>query len=402
MDKKTLTNDSRVGLNPFVEANRKMTARVVEHSQNNLLESIRKAFGVDLADQARFPLEDPFFSWKSFRESAYRLAEAKMQEANAENTFAQLLRAGVNMIANNWYQLVETNHEMVGASTFSTKAVEPYAPMHRGAVPRRVPAGSPFPRTRVAGLDIQILNEKFGAISDFERELFDDDQTGQIAQRARDIGENMRILEDAWFFQRFIGSAGSYAGDPIPASQTYSSVWVTSASPFTGGGYNRPSSYGLFTPALVQAGDLALMNQLDLLGNKMLVNPNTLLVGTSNKFTARTLLNSEWYPTTTSVKIGGGAGADSTIGTSFARNVMDGMYNLVVSRFLPNVAWSLGEAGKGIVFQRRDALEIIQENPMSGMAFSADVFAFRSRARWEPDWIDPRFWWLGNDGTVTS
>jgi len=29
-----------------------------------------------------------------------------------------------------------------------------------------------------------------------------------------------------------------------------------------------------------------------------------------------------------------------------------------------------------------------------------DVFQFRSRARWEPDWIDPRFWFLGNDGTV--
>jgi len=394
------TQDSIARLSPLIEANRKLTHRVHEHKQTAMLESIRRTFGVDLADKEKFNFEDPFFSWKDFREAAYKLAERKMQEANAENTFSQLLRAGINMIANNWYELVETNHEMVGASTFSTKAVEPYAPLHRGGIPRRVQAGGQFPRTKVAGLDVQITNEKFGAIVDFERELFDDDQTGQIAQRAKDIGENMRILEDAWFFQRFIGTAGSYGGDPIPASQTYTTVWTPSTSPFTGGGYNAPASYGIFTPANVQAADLALMNQLDLLGNKMLVNPNTLLVGTSNKFSARTLLNSEWYPSTATVKVGGGAGSDTTLGTTFARNVLDGMYNLVVSRFLPVKAWALGEAGKGIVFQRRDALEMIQENPASGMAFSNDVFQFRSRARWEPDWVDPRFWFLGNDGNT--
>lgn len=394
------TKDSVVRLSPLIEANRNLTKRVHEHKSSAMLESIRRAFGVDLADKESFNFEDPFFSWIKFREAAYKVAERKMQESNAENTFSQLLRAGINMIANNWYELVETNHEMVGASTFSTKAIEPYAPLHRGAVPRRVQAGGQFPRTRVAGLDILITNEKFGAIVDFERELFDDDQTGQIAQRAKDIGENMRILEDAWFFQRFIGTAGDYAGDPIPASQTYSTVWAPATAPLAGGGYNRPASYLAFTPANLQLADLALMQQLDLLGNKMLVNPNTLLVGTSNKFSARTLLNSEWYPSNATVKIGGGAGADSTLGVAFARNVMEGLYNLVVSRFLPAKAWSIGEAGKGIVFQRRDALEIIQENPASGMAFSNDVFQFRSRARWEPDWVDPRFWFLGNDGTI--
>lgn len=398
-NEQALTKETIKGSAPHFERNRSLTNRVQEHAEGQLTESVRKAFGVDLKDK-EFKFEDPFFSWKGFRESAYKLASKKLQEANAENTFSQLLRGGINMIANDWYRLVETNHEMVGATTFSTKAVEPYAPMNRGGLPRRVQASQPFPRTRVAGLDIQIANEKFGAIVDFERELFDDDQTGQIAQRARDIGENMRIIEDAWFFQRFIGTAGSYGGDPIPASQTYgANVWVTSASPFTGGGYNRPTSYGIFTPQLVENGDVALMNQLDLLGNKMLVNPNTLLVGTNNKFSARIMLNSEWYPANVTTKVAGGT-QDTTLGTSFARNPLDGLYNLVVSRFMPAKAWALGEGGKGIVFQRRDAMEMIQENPQSGMAFTQDVYAFRSRARWEPDWIDPRFWWLGNDGSV--
>jgi hypothetical protein len=400
MNLKELVGDSLIRSNAVAESNRALTKELQARHHDRMQESIRRAFGVDMTDKEAFKFDSPFFSWKKFRESAYEISRkaGAMHEANSENTFGQLLRAGINTLANNWYELVETNHELVGATTYSTHAIELHAPLHRGAVPKRVVRGGQFPKTKLRGLDIQILNEKFGAIEDFERELFDDDQTGQISNRAKDIGSNMRILEDAWFFQRFIGSAGTYAGDPIPASQTYTTVWSTALD---GGGINKPASYAVLKSEGVQYADITLMAQLDLLGNKMMVNPNTLLVGTKNKFAARTLMNSEWYPANAAMKIGGTGGTASDIGTTFARNVLDGAYNIVVSRFLPATAWALGEAGKGIIFQRRDALEVIQENPMSGMAFTNDVYQFRARARWEPDWIDPRFWFLGNDGSAT-
>lgn len=384
----------------LMESNRAATKAIQENAQERLVESLKESYGIDLAAKdakgvAVFNFTHPRFSWTKAREAAYKVA-AKMKEANAEAVFGQLLRAGVSNVANTWYELVETNHEQIGATAVSNKAIELYAPLHRGAIPRRVLRGEKFPETKVQGLDIQIVNEKFGAIVGFERELFDDDQTGQIASRAKDIGENMRILEDAWFFTRFIGAAGSYAGDVIPASATYSTVWSTALS---GGGSNKLGSYSAFSSANVQALDLLLMKQLDLLGNKMLVSPNTLLTGTDLKFAARTLLNSEWYPSTSAMGVAG-TGASTGVGASYAKNVLDGLYNLVVSRFLPSKAYALGEAGKGIIFQRRDPLEVVQENPASGAAFSQDEFRFRSRARWEPDWIDPRFWALGNDGTV--
>lgn len=396
-----------LALGELQEASLMSTYEAQERQQNSFIEAIRNSYGVDLLAEKNgkktFDFESPYFSWKNYREAAYKVAHRKMQEAQAENTFGQLLRAGINMVANNWYLLVETSKEQVGAMTVTTKAVEPYAPLHRGGVPRRVMRGTVFPEVRVMGLDIQIMNEKFGAIEAFERELFDDDQTGQIAQRAKDMGANMAILEDAWFFQRFIGTAGSYGGDVIPASQTKPSneaTWPFTSSGLVGGGINRPSSYGTFSSGLVQAADIGLFNMLDLLGNKMVVNPNTLVTGSDNRFTSRTLLNSQWYPSTAAMVAGGSGGGATNLGTTFAQNVLQGAYNLVSNRFFPNKAWALGEAGKGIVFQRRDPLEIIQENPQSGMAFSQDVFRFRSRSRWEPDWVDPRFWWLGNDGTV--
>jgi hypothetical protein len=219
--------------------------------------------------------------------------------------------------------------------------------------------------------------------------------SGQITQRAKDGGENMRILEDAWFFQRFIGTAGSYAGDVIPASQTYpSGVWYPSTATMEGGGINRLDAYAAFGSNNVQALHVLLMQMKSLIGEKMLVNPNCLLTGVGNMFAARTLLNSEWFPSTAAIKVSG-TGTSTDVGTTFARNTLDGMYNLVTSRFLPDDFYALGEAGKGICMVRRDPLEVVQENPTSGAAFSADEYRFRCRSRWSPDWIDPRFWARG-------
>jgi CxxC motif-containing protein (DUF1111 family) len=72
------------------------------------------------------------------------------------------------------------------------------------------------------------------------------------------------------------------------------------------------------------------------------------------------------------------------------------------SVFVPDYAWGVGDPKKGFVFQRRDPLEIVQENPASGDSFKKEVYAYKIRSRWEADWVEPRFFYLGNDGTVTK
>lgn len=396
------------------ESNRRVTKRMNEALLKRNAASMQQAYRVDISDKKTFPFWDEEaqeaninFSQKKFRESIYGLC-GKLREANAEGALQQFLRAQVNTITNGYYELVETVNESIYQITPSSHAIELYAPMYRGDVPRRVMRGQTYPEGRIVGEDLQLKNWKYGIIYAFERELWDDDTTGMVAMRARDGGEQMRILKDAWAFGKFIGTPTTYGDDPIPGSETQpvdEANWpfTSSAAPFVGGGFNRPTAFEAFTPGNVQEGDLALMQQLDKLGNKMLVSPNTLLVGSSNKFTARTMLNSEWYPSSTSLRIGGGAGADSTIGGAnvfAARNELNGLYNLVVSLFLPRKSWAIGVAGKGLIGQIRDPLEVIQENPQSGVAFSADEYRFRARERWNYDWLEPRFWWLGNDGSI--
>lgn len=375
---------------------------MVDLGNQTMAESIRRKYGLDVTktDVYNFLEADgtpnPFFKWKNLQEASIKHAEANLRETEAENVFTALLRTGVNTTVNSWYQLVDVSHEKIMQTTISSKALELYAPLQRAGVPKRVQKGASFPEVKVNGLDIQLVNWKFGAIMAIERELIDDDQTSQILDRTRDIGENMGILEDAWAFTKFIGAAGTYAGDIIPASETYTTVFSTS---LTGGGANRPASYVAFNQDSLQAAHLALRNQLDLQGNKMLVNPNTLLVGTSNTFTARTIMNSNFYVGTGAQLVGGTGGTSTAIGVSHADNVMKGLYDIVESVFMPLKSWALGEAGRGIVFQRRDPLEMIQENPQAGNSFTVDEHRFRARARWNVDWVDPRFWYLGNIST---
>ncbi len=76
----------------------------------------------------------------------------------------------------------------------------------------------------------------------------------------------------------------------------------------------------------------------------------------------------------------------------------------MIERYLPDWAWSLLEANKGFIFQTRDELEITEENRNSGSYFDFDVIRYKSRKRFNIDWVGggSRFAYLGNDGTVTG
>lgn len=369
---------------------------------------IRERYGVDITDKARFDFEHPGFSFKGLFEDCRTLAR-RTREGSGVATFSQFLRAGINNYANDWARAVPVTYTSVAGMTTSKQSVEPYAPADKISPPRRSQRGQAAQETRISALDIQLLNEKFLGWAEVPSELVEDDQTGQIMQRIQGLAEQCPIVEEAWFWQRFIGTAGSYADDPIPASATAptgESNWPFSPK-FIGGGANRPNdgagnatAFQAFSSAAIQAGIIGLVQQLDLQGYKLLVQPDTIAYGSSLIFAVDTLLDSKSYASAATLKVGGAGSQDTGVGVTFAQNPLAGLLNKVMSRFLPTKAFAVGEAGKGIVFQRRTANTVIQVNPASYESARFDVLAFRSRGRWTTDWINPRYWWLANDGTV--
>lgn len=336
----------------------------------------------------------PELSFKRLREAVYNNA-ARLREANAESAFGQLLRAGIQTYAINSYNTVPVVYPDLVTEVSSRRFQEYYAPLFRPNLPKRVDRGQEFQDNPVVGLDRHLTNQKFGMIESFERELFDDDQTGQIKNRASQMGENFKIMEEIYVIGKILGAGFTQQGVTVDPDVTFNdTVTGTGTGTYnTAPKANRPTTFARLSQANLESADISLMNIVDPLGNKFLVSPNTLLVSPIDKFVGAKLLNSTLQPSVPA------ATADST-GYVNTVNPLQGLYKLLVSRFMTSKAWILGDPKKCLVFQRRDPLEILQENPASGQSFSMEVYRFKSRSRFEVGMIDSRFVFLGDDGTV--
>ncbi len=285
-----------------------------------------------------------------------------------------------------------------------------------------------FPEVAITGENSQLVNVKFGQMVRLERELFDDDQTGQIKGRAKPLGEGMRTTEGVYAAFRLLGSARTYANLTVPASN-YTTTDIngnTITGPFSTSIYgstgNRPSTFGPLNIGRFKTAYTQTLNAVDPLQNKVIVNPNRLIVSSNDAITGKMLLADGYYPgvvgqsdtTTANNPVLGGTSATAgasqgayagMLGGAFAPNPFAGMgIELVMERYLPAWAWVLMEGGKGLVMQQRDPMEITQEAPDTGSWFNFDVVAFRSRERFECDWVGggSRFAYMGDDGTVTG
>lgn len=331
---------------------------------------------------AQIDFMHPEFSFRNLMEAAAEIAD--LVEANAISTFGYLLRAGIQEFANEVYSDLPVIYPNFVTEVTSTRRSELYSGLYRPALPKHVDAGEKFQDTAFKGFQREIVNQKFGHIETFERELFDDDQTGQIRARAGNLGEGFRIFEEIYVLRRLFGLTGSEEGVEVPAS-TYNN-----GTPFTTTIGNRPTDYVLLSQTALEAGHVSMRKMTDPLGRKFLVTPTILLVSPDDELLAYTLLNSQLLAFTT------------TGATSHMVNPMQGRYTPYSSPFVPARAWMIGDPKRGFVFQRRDTMEVVQENVQSGLSFIQETYAFRARERFEADWVESRFAYLGNDGTVTS
>lgn len=369
-------------------------------------ESFRKKFGFDFADRKKFPVMEDGFSWQKVAQKlGSPTVDAVLKEADSSSTFVQVLRAGIQSIVNSSYETVDTTFESWSTTVNSTKDTEPYAPLHGVSFLAEVGKQEIYGESRAAGLDLKLKNRKYGTLYAVEKELLEDDQTGQFAKQAGLLGEYAKLAIEAIVYAKLNGIAGTYANLSIPATETKPSYeanypWSTS---LRGGGKNRPASFGVLNQANIQAGFIGLMNQLNLLGLKMNVDPKRLVIGPKYRFDAAVLLNSSFYPSVPS----GTAGA---VGSTFAINTLESIAALTISRFMfDNVggstgtssAWYLMDDSKPwFVNQIRQAAEVTQENPNAGQSFDRDIIRFKLSLRANADHIDPRFAWQGSDGSV--
>lgn len=371
-----------------------------------------------LAETAVAPWTSPNFRAGRWLEAAMR-AVGRLREAHSVSALGFLTRKGVQLIANDWYRQTPAVYDQYVLTNDSTTYAEWYAPLYPSQVAGKVGRGGRFPEGRVIGEESNLVNQKFGLIESFERELFDDDQTGQIRTRSANLGQSMRVTESFYNIRRFIGLAATMGELQVTASRyatiNYAGAAVTapwSKSLYASARGNRPQSYAALTLTSLKEAYSTLLQAQDPLGNRIIVAPDTLIVSVFDALHAPLLVKPPqgvpYYPAIpgeSGAKFGGTGttGASSGFpGGIMGANPFIGLgINPVVERYSPDWFAAFGQKARGFVMQNRDPLEVIQEDPASGDAFNFDAFRFRSRRRFESDWITggSRFWYLINPGT---
>lgn len=379
---------------------------LMEHYEQLNRNTVMDSLGVS-ETEIRETFQDPGFSIQQFRINILREgAEGNLKET-AETTFGQMLRVGVQALSQDYFAWAgtETIFQDIVDDRPSNKYAEFYAPMYGGQLPKQVERSGRYASSFFKGTDSMIINQKFGRLYDFEKELWEDDKTGQIRQKAADIGQGMRIVQEMAFAARITGAAKSFSEDiTIPAPQVVTTVYATS-----GNAINKASSATRLSQPALEAASIAMLKIRDPLSNLLLTKMDTLVIGVDDMFVAAKLINSTLQPSTpgTSLQVQGGTSVSSTADnlgvpggfTGYVNtiNPLYGLYKLKVCRYLTQYHWYLGQAKKGLIFQTRSPLEVVQENPTAGDSFARDVLTFKSTARWEIDWITGSnlFWYQG-------
>lgn len=361
----------------------------LEKTQKNRLERERQTALREVASLSRFSPESIKGMW-DYHEQYGDLSVKKLSESVAESTMPQLLRYGVSAFMFDAYAAVPTIYPDLVRVVQSGGAEELYAPLYGPELPQAIAPGQEYGDSRLMGLDVHVPNSKYGRLLSVEKELISDDQTGQIVTRSADMGERMRYVEEAQVIQAI------KAGGP----QGYTTAIG-----------NLAASPGQISQPMIEAADIALQQMTDPLGNLMLVMPDTILVGPSDKFTAAVLLQSSLQPS-----VPGAAGqtastaSSGSTGWTMAVNPLQGLYSLKVSRFMNLTAgyqpttgldsthgsWFLMETKKSAVFQDRTALAVVQEAIDSGGSFEKDVYRYRVDRRFAAAVIEARYIYRGN------
>lgn len=381
------------------EANKKVIDCVVNDGETYrmLKESIRKKFNLDISNYDEFPITNTRFSWRKVK---------RMLEAEDSSSFAQLLRAGIQVMVNEMYKNVQTTFEDWAHVVQSSKNEELYAPLHGITFPREVAQQEPYPEAMAAGLDIKLVNRKYGYMFSVTKELIEDDQTGQMRNQVAIMAEYLKqVLEVLCYGKLASVNNMKYADLTIRKSETKPSdeaSYPYSATGLVGGGINRPATFQALSQAAIQEGINALKRMKNKLGLFMSVNPKRIIISPRYQFDISVLLNSAFYPS--------GAAPTGQVGGAFAINPLQGILQPTISPFLfdhtgkvtgDSKAWYLVDDSKPFfVVQIREAAYVEQENPQSGESFERDIIRFKGYTRCNADFIDPRFVWQGSDGSV--
>jgi hypothetical protein len=357
------------------------------------------------------------FSLSGLREALFTMQmDGTLREAHAASSFGQLLRAGVQTIALDYYNQQPKSWDSYAGSNASQHYQEVYAPLYGSEPLSQVGYGQAALESAIVGDQVILTNKQFAAIEGFEDALVDDDQTGQFKARAQKLGQAGITTVNFYMAAKFIGIAASLGKLTVGAD--------TFQSPDTGGTMrgpwskllyggtlgNRLQTYKVLDGQWLKQARATFRSAIDPLGVKITASMDVLLVSAMDEenaivLTGRDLSGARLSPWLAQVPGVSGTTASATpggaVGAAYAANPFATGLQPVVEKYLPDWAWATGAKGYDLIWQERKPLEIVQEVPNSGLSFTNGITRYAARMRGEGGRIGNRHWVLGNPGQKT-
>jgi phage major head subunit gpT-like protein len=260
----------------------------------------------------------------------------------------KLLLAGMRTNFMQAYETATKEHESLTTVISSTKSSETYPWL--GGVPKmtewkdeRVPQG-------MLEHNFTIANRDFEASIAVDRNAIEDDQYGQIEIRVRELAtEAVRFFDELAFTLIGQGTATSGTAGTIYEGVTLScydskAFFATNHSEGDSGTQSNRGSTAIGAGAL-QTAITAMKKLKNDKGKPAYIRPNLLVVPTDLEWTAKELLNSQYYP------------EEGTTTTKLAVNVLKGSLDLLVNVYLTDTNnWYLFDTNrvvKPMILQKR-------------------------------------------------
>jgi hypothetical protein len=337
----------------------------------------------------------------NFKEAARQLRDKMgLREDVATSQVYALATGLVTQNLSNAYEVVPTVYREVAKILSSTRAEETYFPLQGANVPSPVEDDEALPTSSLGGNLTRIRNYKFGEILELSNTLEEDDQTGQVAEQASNLGDKMAYAEEQWWASQLITAYatgnirqadGGSAGGIIPGACIAGSAPVGYGGPVTTAGIpTRDGIANLFTAA-----DYIT----NVLGDLALFEVDCGVFANADKITVNTILKSDFNPNTP-------ANTPNTVNGIFARNQLEDIFVAKFTRFFKFFAgqtlsgagnpWFLGEAGKIGAFQDRTPLTVIMEVPNAGDSFNKSVRRTKCERRFGAGVVIPEATLRGN------
>ena len=291
--------------------------------------------------------------------------------ALTSSDIAGLLTPGLKTAFFGTFDMMGHQYQSIATTIPSDKESEHYAWLGS------VPLVNEFTDERQAGAfreyDYSIKNKTWESTISVDRAAIEDDQYGQIAMKARMMGESAVQHLDTVTFGLLSAGFTSVCFDGSPYFGQH----------IQGQTVQNNAASGPLTSLTLQQAITTMMRFTDDRGRPMGIMPDTLVVPPELYWEAAALLNSAFFPDLV------------TEGSQqLAANSLKGLLNLVMSPFLLDPAnWFLVDSKrvvKPIILQMRKDFdfEALEQNSETG--FMRDVFYYGVRARYNVGFGDWR------------